>query len=87
MIRAKPKKKKKDPPSISTHFIMSVIMPCVMLGCKDEFKIRDQERLDRLARRIQQYIDYLADGVVSHEELNSLIKCENLPKEEEEWKR
>lgn len=79
MFRAKPPKKKQPEkqPKISTHFIMSVIMPCVMLACKDEFKIEDQETLDRLGARIQRYIGHIADGSVSYKELHSLMKCKD----------
>ena len=78
MLRTKPpKKKKEERPKLSTHFIMSVIMPCVMLACKDEFKIKDQARLDKLGRRIQGYINRVADGSVSVEELHTMMECKD----------
>lgn len=81
MIRAKPKKKKKDKANVSKHFILSVIMPCVMLACKDEFKIKDQKTLDRLADRIQRYINNLDNKSVSQEELHNLMRCKDISKE------
>ena len=54
MLRAKPPKKKQPEkqPKISTSFIMSVIMPCVMLACKDQFEIETQEELDEWEKQI-----------------------------------
>ena len=78
MLRAKPpKKKKEETPRLSTHFIMTVIMPCVMLACKGEFKVKDQKVLDRLANRIQRYINNIANGSVSVEELHTMMECKN----------
>ena len=83
MLRAKPPKKKQPEkqPKISTSFIMSVIMPCVMLACKDQFEIETQEELDELNVRVRRYINYISDGTVSLEELHSLMECRE-PEEE-----
>lgn len=76
MFRARPPKKKKDiQPKISTKFILDVLMPCIMLACKDEFKIKDSEKLEKLNIRARRYIKHIADGNISIEELHSLMKC------------
>ena len=69
----KRKKKQQVQPKVPTHFIISVIMPCVMLACKDKFKCT-QEELNDLAHRVERYISYIADGSVTVEELKSLIE-------------
>ena len=61
----KPKKKKEPQINVPTNFIMKVIMPCVMLACKDEFKIKDQERLTKLNKRVNRYIEMISDGTIS----------------------
>ena len=83
MLRAKPKKKKQQAPQIKvpTQFIMDVLMPCLVLACKDEFKITDQDALDRATKRARRYIGYIADGSVSVGELHSLMECKD-PEEE-----
>ena len=70
----KPKENKEKPINVSTHFIMKVIMPCVMLACKDVFKIKDQSKLDILGKRIQHYIDLIADKKVSEAQLAELME-------------
>ena len=76
----KPKKTKETTPEVSTHFIMKVIMPCVMLGCKDEFNLKEKEkdieRLHRLSVRIQRYINLIADGQVTEKQLNEFMRIE-----------
>ena len=83
MLRAKPPKKKNKEPQIKvpTHFIMDVLMPCLVLACKDEFEIADQDALDRATKRARRYIGYIADGIVSVDELHSLMVCRE-PEEE-----
>lgn len=78
MQRAKIKNKKQPEHKASTHFIMNVIMPCVMLACKDEFKVKDQSKLESLAKRIQHYIDLIADGHVSEAQLNDLMRIKDI---------
>ena len=73
MQRAKIKNKKKSECTASTHFIMNVIMPCIMLACKDEFKIKDQERLTKLNKRVNRYIEMISDGTISEEELHQFM--------------
>jgi hypothetical protein len=70
----KPKENKEKPFKASTHFMMNVIMPCVMLACKDEFKIKDQETLTRLGKRVQHYIDLIADKYVTEKQLAELME-------------
>ena len=70
----KPKENKEKPVKVSTSFIMKVIMPCVMLACKDVFKIKDQSKLDILGQRIQHYIDLIADKKVSESQLAELME-------------
>lgn len=84
MLRAKPKKKKQQEPQIKvpTQFIMDVLMPCLVLACKDEFKITDQDALDRATTRARRYIGYIADGSVSIDELHTLMECKDIPKED-----
>ena len=75
MKRANPPKKKQEKqPKLSTHFIMSVIMPCVMLACKDKFKIKAKKDMDDLAERIERYVGYIADGKVTVGQLHSMIE-------------
>jgi len=69
----KPKKKKEPNIKVPMNVVMRVIMPCVMLACKDEFKIKDQEHLDKLNKRVQRYIDMISDGTVSEEELHQFM--------------
>lgn len=73
MKRYKKKKKKGVEYNVSTHHIMKVIMPCVMAACKDEFRIKDQEKLDKLAKRVQRYINSVANGTLSIEELSRFM--------------
>jgi len=77
MERVKITKKNKQQQTVSKHFIMQVIMPCVMLACKDTFKLKetpkDQEKLDKLASETQRYIDMIASGAVSDQELKTLM--------------
>ena len=79
MLRAKPPKKKNKEPQIKvpTQFIMDVLMPCLVLACKDEFEITDQDALDRATLRARRYIGYIADGSVSIDELHSLMECKD----------
>ncbi len=79
MLRAKPPKKKNKEPQIKvpTQFIMDVLMPCLVLACKDEFNITDQDALDRATSRARRYIGYIADGSVSMDELHSLMECKD----------
>lgn len=69
----KPKKKKEPQIKVPTNFIMKVIMPCVMLACKDEFKIKDQEKLTKLNKRVNRYIEMISDGTISEEELHKFM--------------
>ena len=69
----KPKKKKEPQIKVPTNFIMKVIMPCVMLACKDEFKIKDQEKLTKLNKRVNRYIEMISDGSISEEELHQFM--------------
>ena len=69
----KPKKKQEPQIKVPTNFIMKVIMPCVMLACKDEFKIKDQERLTKLNKRVNRYIEMISDGTISEEELHQFM--------------
>lgn len=73
----KPKENKEPQVKVSTHFIMKVIMPCVMLACKDEFKVKDQSRLDKLGKRIQHNIDLIADKKVTEAQLSTLMAIED----------
>ena len=74
MKRAKPPKKNKElTPKMPTHFIMSVIMPCVMLACKDKYKAT-QSDLDDLSQRINRYIEYIADGKVTLSQLHEMME-------------
>jgi len=66
------KKKPTKEVKVSTHFIMTVIMPCVMLACKDKYKTSPEELQD-LSKRIMRYIKFIADGEVSVKELNELM--------------
>lgn len=78
MKRFKSPKKNAGPTAkVPTHFIMEVIMPCVMLGCKDKFKIKDQKELDDLGKIIERYISYIADGSVTVEQLHELMEVHN----------
>ena len=78
MQRAKIKNKKKSECTASTHFIMNVIMPYIMLACNDEFKIKDDSKLTSLAKRIKHYIDLIADGAVTEKQLNELIHIKDV---------
>lgn len=69
----KPKNKKPQPINVPMDVIMRVIMPCVMLACKDEFKIKDQERLDKLNSRVKRYIAMIDDGTVTQEQLHEFM--------------
>lgn len=74
MKRCKKQREKRDEPvKVSTHFIMKVIMPCVMLACKDEFKVKDPSKLDNLGKRIQHNINLIADKKVSEQQLAGLM--------------
>ena len=78
----KPKKNQEPQTKVSTHFIMKVILPCVMLACKDTFNLKedkpkDLEKLEVLGNKIQHYIDLIADGSVSPKELSTLMTIED----------
>jgi hypothetical protein len=74
MKRAKPPKKNKEPTQkLSTHFIMSVVMPCVALACKDVFKA-DQKQLDEMAKAADRYMGYIADGKATLQDLHKLME-------------
>lgn len=75
------KKKHDNQPKMPTHFIMSVIMPCVMLACKDVFKA-NQEQIDELAKTTERYIGYLADKKVTLTELHKMMEVRTAPEKE-----
>lgn len=77
MQRVKTKKKKDPTPKFPTHFVMGVIMPCVMLAIKDEFNAKP-DKLDRVAKRIQRYIDHIADGQVPQSKLREMMECKDI---------
>jgi len=71
------KKKPTKEVKVSTHFIMTVIMPCVMLACKDKYDTSPEELHD-LSKRINRYIAFIADGSVTVKELNALMAVDNI---------
>lgn len=73
----KPKENKEKSVTVSTHFIMKVVMPCVMLACKDEFKVKDPEKLARLAGRAQHNINLIANKAVSEKQLATLMEIKD----------
>lgn len=54
--------------------IMNLIMPVVMLACKDEFKLT-QDKLDAVGKRADRYFEHIADGSVTIGELHSLMEA------------
>ena len=69
----KPKKEKEKTFRVPNEYIMKVIMPCVMLACKDEFKVKNNDKLTKLSRRIQQNINFIASDMITQEQLHELM--------------
>lgn len=74
MKRFKKPKKEKPAPMVPTEFLMKVIMPCVMLACKDEFKIKDPSKLEQLGARIQQNINFISNDMVTKDQLHEFME-------------
>lgn len=73
-------KKKEQPVKVSKHFIMTVILPCVMLACKDKYKSSPEDLAD-LSKRINRYIGFIADGTVTLAELQDMMEIRDISKE------
>ena len=57
--------------------IMDLIMPVVMLACKDELRL-NQGKLDAVSRRADRYFEHIADGSVSIDQLHELMEVKDV---------
>lgn len=67
--RAKPEIESKVP----MHHVMNVILPCVMLACKDEYDSSPEE-LQKLGARINRYISHIANGYITVKDLHQMME-------------